>query len=176
MRTFLGSQKFGPYALGRRVLLASTLLAASFSALAQNSKDQDQAAIEQLVSQYRKSIDDLDMQLASQIWLTTADATFIHPRGHERGWEAITRNFYQGTMGARFSSRKLQVRDVHVSVTGDSAYAEFYWNFEAIMRSDGSTLRTAGRESQMFLRTPGGWRLAHIHYSSMPVTGERQGF
>ncbi len=79
-------------------------------------------------------------------------------------------------MGAMFSERKLVVRDLQVSVHGDSAYAEFYWNFEAKVRKDGSTLHTAGRESQMFSRTAQGWRLSHIHYSNMPVTGEREGF
>ena len=41
------------------------------------------------------------------LWLTSQDATFIHPRGHERGWGEIQRNFYEGTMGAFFTERKL---------------------------------------------------------------------
>ena len=141
-----------------------------------NAQASDAETVTGLVDQYRRSIDTLDLELARRIWLTSQDATFIHPRGHERGWGEIQRNFYEGTMGAFFTERKLVMHDVRVFVRGNSAYAEFYWNFEAKMRKDASLLKTAGRESQAYLRTPQGWRLAHVHYSTMPVTGERQGF
>jgi ketosteroid isomerase-like protein len=53
---------------------------------------------------------------------------------------------------------------------------EFYWDFVAKFRKDGSSITTHGRETQVYRRTPEGWRLVHVHYSGMPVTDQRQGF
>jgi ketosteroid isomerase-like protein len=101
---------------------------------------------------------------------------FIHPRGHECGWEAVRENFFVKTMGEPFSERKLTVRDVAVRVYGDTAWAEFYWDFAATFRSDGKPLATKGRETQVYHKAEGGWRIVHVHYSGMPVTGQREGF
>jgi ketosteroid isomerase-like protein len=127
-----------------------------------------------LIRRYAASIDQADTDLGATIWLTTDDASFIHPRGHERGWESIKRNFYAGTMG-RFSERKLHVGAVALHVLGDMAWAEFDWTFEARF-ADGSPHTTRGRESQVFTRLNDGWKLVHLHYSGPAVTGEREGF
>jgi ketosteroid isomerase-like protein len=136
----------------------------------------DEAAIRLLIATYAKSIDAADTTLASTIWAATPDVSFIHPRGHERGWGAIKTKFYEQTMGERFSERKLSVKDVAISCYGETAWAEFYWDFVAKLRKDGSPLTTHGRETQVFRKLDGAWRLVHVHYSGMPVTGEREGF
>jgi len=63
-----------------------------------------------------------------------------------------------------------------VDVSGDAAVAEFYWDFTAKFRKDGSQIATHGRETQVYYKREGSWRLAHVHYSGMPVSMERQGF
>jgi ketosteroid isomerase-like protein len=136
----------------------------------------DEAAIRSLIAAYAKSIDAADTTVASTIWAATPEVSFIHPRGHERGWGAIKTTFYEQTMGLRFSNRKLSVKDVTISCYGDTAWAEFYWDFVATLRKDGSPLTTHGRETQVFSKVAGAWRLVHVHYSGMPVTGEREGF
>jgi ketosteroid isomerase-like protein len=88
----------------------------------------------------------------------------------------VRENFYVRTMREPFSDRRLTVRDVAVRVSGDSAWAEFYWDFSATFRNDGKPLRTTGRESQVYRWTEDGWRIVHVHYSRMPVTGQREGF
>src|SRR5207237_4864110 len=60
--------------------------------------------------------------------------SFIHPRGHERGWGAVAKNFYGVTMGDTFSERKLEIFGLFVHEDGDHAWDEFYWRFDAIMR------------------------------------------
>lgn len=129
------------------------------------------------ISQYAQSIDEVDLNLASELWLNSDEVTFIHPRWHEHGLEEIQHNFYIKTMKERFSKRKLTVFDIKLQTYHDTVVAEFYWDFVAQFRDTGETHLTKGRETQVFVRTSSGeWRLVHIHYSSMPVTGDREGF
>ena len=80
-------------------------------------------------------------------------------------------------MGEMFSERKLVTSDVSLQLFGDAAVVEFYWQFDAKFRADGSPITTKGRESQVFYKSPTkGWQLVHVHYSNMPVTGDRVGF
>jgi len=132
-------------------------------------------AIRSLIAKYAKSIDGADTTLAAEIWLDSPDVTFIHPLGHEHGFEQIKQNVYAHLMGDTFSERKLSVHDVSVHVYGDSARAEFYWDFAAKFRKDGSPLTTHGRETQLYQKIQGRWRLVHVHYSGMPVTEQKKG-
>ncbi len=132
--------------------------------------------LRQMVAKYAKSVDEADTALAAQVWLDSPDVSFIHPKGHEHGFDQIKQNVYTHLMGETFSERKLSPRDIAVHVHGNSAWVEFYWDFVAKFRKDGSSITTHGRESQVYWKTPQGWRLVHVHYSGMPVTAERTGF
>lgn len=74
-------------------------------------------------------------------------------------------------MGERFSERSLKIHDITLHVYGNAAVAEFYWGLPTTFRADGSHITTHGRESQVFTKTAEGWKLVHVHYSNMPVTG-----
>jgi ketosteroid isomerase-like protein len=158
-------------------LVVSSLGApASEKAVESAPRSNAEAAIRDVIATYTKSVDAADTTLASTIWANTPDVSFIHPMGHERGWEAIKLNLYQRTMGEMFSERKLTVKDVVIRSYGDTAWAEFYWDFAAKLRKDASPVTTHGRETQVYRKTGGRWLLVHVHYSGMPVTGNRQGF
>jgi ketosteroid isomerase-like protein len=133
------------------------------------------AEIESVVSKYADSIDRADADLASTIWSTTDDVSFINPRRHERGWEQVKKNFYEKTMRDTFTDRQLKIHDLKVHLYDNTALVEFYWDFNAILRSDGCSLRTQGRETQVYRRVGDRWLLVHVHYSGMPVSGEREG-
>jgi Xaa-Pro aminopeptidase len=122
-----------------------------------------------LIARYARSINDADTDLASQVWWNSPEVSFIHPLGHERGIEQIKKNVYEKLMGSTFSERKLSPREIAVHVYGNSAVAEFYWDFAAKLRKDGSTITTHGRETQIYERKDGAWRLVHVHYSGMPA-------
>jgi ketosteroid isomerase-like protein len=142
-------------------------------------KEDEQQRISRLVDAYFRSVISLDLDLASSVWLTSADVSFIHPRGHERGWDQIRRNFYEATMGTLFSERTLKaVTPVKVRQFGsDAALVEFDWDFVAKRVDNGELLHTTGRESQVFAKVPDlGWRLVHVHYSGPAITGTGQGF
>jgi ketosteroid isomerase-like protein len=137
----------------------------------------DTEELKNLVVLYARSIDNADAESASELWSTTEPVSFIHPRGHECGFEQVLKNFYGKTIWDRFSQRKLTIKDVSIHVIGTAAWAEFYWEFEAKHKVDGLPLKSQGRETQIFCKDVGsGWRLVHVHYSSMPVSGFRQGF
>jgi Xaa-Pro aminopeptidase len=143
---------------------------------ASSSEAHAAGTIRSLIEKYAKSVDDADTALAAQVWWNSPDVSFIHPLGHEHGFEQIKQNVYTRLMGEPFSERKLNVHDVSVHVYGDAAWAEFCWDFVAKVRKDGSPITTHGTETQIYRKETDGWRLVHVHYSGMPVTGERQGF
>ena len=132
--------------------------------------------VKQRVFEYAQSIDAADTTLAARLWLDSPDVSFIHPLGHEHGFKQIQRNVYQNLMGATFSQRKLSPRDISVHIFRDCAWVEFYWDFTAKFKKDGSPIITHGRETQVYWRTKEGWRLVHVHYSGMPITDQRTGF
>jgi len=153
----------------------STKSATTENAPSQNTAADTKAVTDQ-IAKYAKSVSDADTTLASQVWWNSPEASFIHPLGHEHGFEQIKQNVYQHLMGDTFSERNLSVRDFSVHVFGDSAVAEFYWDFVAKFRKDGSPITTHGRETQVYQRVQGEWRLADVHYSGMPISGGQQGF
>ena len=146
---------------------------ASASRRAADSSDADQ--IKSLVSLYTRSIDTCDTNLAAEVWLDSPSTTFIHPLGHEHGFAQIKENIYEKLFGQLFSERKLVAHDIAIDVSGDSAVVEFYWDFNAKFRKDGSPIATHGRETQIYFKHDGAWRLAHVHYSGMPATQVRPG-
>ncbi|PMR89733.1 DUF3225 domain-containing protein [Xanthomonas arboricola pv. juglandis] len=137
-----------------------------------------ETAVREGVDTYIRSIDAADTELAGRIFQTTPDTFFIHPRGTERGWDAVVTNFYGKTMRDSFSKRSLRLAEpVRVHVHGSAAVAEFSWTFDAVFRHDGKPLHTEGRESQTWADLPGlGWRIVAVHYSGLPVTDAGQGF
>lgn len=146
--------------------------AAARSASAAGDSDQ----IKLLIAKYTHSIDTCDTAIAAEVWLDSPSATFIHPLGHEHGFAQIRQNIYEKLFGQMFSERKLTAHDLTVDVSGDAAVAEFYWDFAAKFRKDGSQITTHGRETQIYYKRDGSWRLAHVHYSGMPATAQREGF
>lgn len=130
----------------------------------------DEATIRQIIEEYARGVELADITLAANIWSQKENVSFIHPRGHERGWDAVRDNFYIKTMQELFSERKLIVHNVIVSTCKDFAWSEFYWNFSAKRRSDGALVERKGRETQIYRRENTVWRIVHVHYSGVPTT------
>jgi ketosteroid isomerase-like protein len=135
-------------------------------------------AITASIDTYFRSINLADTRMGATFWLTTPQASFIDPRGHERGWDEVAGVFYGKTMGESFTKRDLkQVGPLTLNVFGNAAVAEFDWDFVATLRANGQQLHTTGRESQVWINMPHqGWRLVHVHYSGPAVTAAGKGF
>ncbi|MDO4229815.1 MAG: nuclear transport factor 2 family protein [Capnocytophaga sp.] len=163
----------------KKIILAFAILAL----MACNQKNEqnvnpanDKVAITELLKTYAQSVDLADTDLAATIWDTNERVIFIHPRGDEFGWEAVKENFYKKTMGERFSKRKLKIFNERIEFYGNIAVVFFHWEFQAVLSHDLSPLTTKGRETQVLTKTNQGWKIIHVHYSGMPVSGEREGF
>jgi hypothetical protein len=134
----------------------------------------DSTFISNLVSSYARSIDEADTTLGSRIWAHTADVSFINPRGNEYGWNGV-KNIYQ-MFKDNFTDRSLTFHNLKFSIYDDVLWLEFFWTFNAKMRSDNAPIQTKGRETQIWKKVNTEWRLVHVHYSGMPVTGQGEGF
>lgn len=157
-------------------LLVGSVAAGVGPQVAGAATSSDETAIRSLIATYARAADAADTNLASTIWASTPDVSFIYPRGHQRGWNAVKTQFYEQTMGQTFSERRLTIKDVSIHIYGETAWSEFYWDFAAKLQKDGGAVETHGRETQVYRKANGTWRLVHAHYSGMPVTGARQGF
>lgn len=165
----------------KNLFLIFILFLVSFGCQSPESKtnpdphDEEQA-IKQVIENYKTSINQFDTLLASKIWLTTEEVSFIHPRGHEKGWKGIKTGIYE-MFGSRFSHRNLKSYDEVITLYDDMAVVEFYWVFDAIFSGeDPANMQTRGRETQVIKKFGNDWKIVHVHYSGIPVTGEREGF
>lgn len=147
-----------------RTFIAAAFL---FSALTwgQAVPSADSAAIHDLLAQYVKAVDTVDLKLLASIWSHSPEVSFIYPLGEEHGFDAIQQNVFEKVMGGMFSSRDLQIQDVAIQVNRNAAWSEFRWEFHASLRKDGSAVTTHGIETQIYRKEDGRWRLVHVHYS-----------
>lgn len=147
------------------------LMTIVFSASAQT---ENKNQLNALLDQYVHSIDVADSTLGKAFWSSKSEISFINPRGNEYGWNGI-RNVYAMFANA-FNKRKLQYSNEHWTNYGDVAWVEFNWVFDAVFAHNNKAVQTKGRETQIWHKEKGAWKLVHIHYSGMPVTGQERGF
>lgn len=131
-------------------LMASSASAATPTAAQNEATSTVKQEITEGINRYLYSIDKADPTLGKQLFYVSPETSFIHPRGHERGWSQIAENFYGTTMGKTFSKRTLKLdAPPAIHVYGNAAVAEFDWHFTAVRRDNGQTQHTTGRESQV---------------------------
>jgi hypothetical protein len=82
----------------------------------------DVTSIHRLIEQYCKAVDDVDLNLLSQIWSHSPEVTFIYPLGEEHGFDAIEQHVFENVMGGMFSARDLETHAAAVHVNGNAAW------------------------------------------------------
>lgn len=90
-------------------LMASSASAATPTAAQNEATSTVKQEITEGINRYLYSIDKADPTLGKQLFYVSPETSFIHPRGHERGWSQIAENFYGTTMGKTFSKRTLKL-------------------------------------------------------------------
>lgn len=152
----------------KKLLLPLLLLTMATGSHAQTNMQpaMDLKAIKNVISQYAESIDKAHNTIGGNIFLQGETISFIHPKGYIKGWQNIKNNFY-GMFEKGFSQRSLKIFDQDIEIYGDMAVAVFNWTFDATAK-DGKTMQTKGRETQVYSRINGEWRIVHVHYSHAP--------
>lgn len=146
------------------LILALAFVSTATVAQGQTS-DKNTKAIEAVVDAYIKTINDGDVDLAHQIWADEGVVTFIGPQGHFKGIDEICERIVMSFKN-NFTKRDLKKEELMIVVEGKSAWAEFTWTFDAV-RNNGSNHHGRGRETQIFRKESGEWKLVHVHYSSI---------
>ena len=89
--------------------------------------------IEMLLENYATSINNGDLDLADKLFLQNENTSFIHPRGHEVGFDNVKEAFYVKTMINRFSKRDLRIHNIKINLlTDNTAVVEFYWEKDGV--------------------------------------------
>ncbi|ECO2311852.1 hypothetical protein IBK87_001250 [Salmonella enterica] len=78
-------------------LMASSASAATPTAAQNEATSTVKQEITEGINRYLYSIDKADPTLGKQLFYVSPETSFIHPRGHERGWSQIAENFYGTT-------------------------------------------------------------------------------
>lgn len=109
----------------------------------------------------------LDIERMSALWLHDERVCCVHPGGDRiEGWIAIEASWAQ-LFGDR-SWLRVVATGVEVDVVGDLAVVVCH---ESITVGEGTDVRLeVAVSTNLYLRTPKGWRMIHHHASSAPVT------
>ncbi len=128
----------------------------------------DEQQIRGILKNYATSVDNADVALAAQIWSHDPGVTFIFPLGTEHGFQQIVDNVYIGAMRNMFSKRELILHQPVIHIYSDAAWSQMTWTFHAT-KKDGTAITTEGRETQVYHKEGGTWRIVLVHYSGPPM-------
>ena len=132
----------------------------------QKSTTNETEAVHEANRSFYRALETLDLQAMDDLWLHAPFAHCVHP-GWEAlvGWDAIRDSWeriFSNTGWMRVTPTAL-----HAEVLGEVAVVTCTENITAKSHEDvGLAVATA---TNLFLRTPGGWRLFHHHASPAPV-------
>jgi ketosteroid isomerase-like protein len=152
---------------GLAFLAFLVLLVSGITAAAQGTGS-DKKQISEILQKYATSVDNADVALASEIWSHDPGVTFIFPLGTAHGFQQIVDKVYIGTMRNMFSKRELILHHPIIHVYADAAWSEMTWTFHATIK-DATAITTEGRETQVYHKEQGVWRIVHVHYSGPPL-------
>lgn len=128
--------------------------------------DSEKEVLRGRMDDYLAMVSNIDEDIANGLWATTGDISIITPRSQFFGLESIMNDFLRKTFSS-FKSRKLSSLSEVINIYGDSANIQLYWNFDTV-DANGVARQGRGRESLIFSKIDGVWRLVHVHYSPAP--------
>ncbi len=129
--------------------------------------DTEKEAVRARMNDYLDMVSNLDEKIAAGLWAKNGDVSIITPRSHFFGTKSIMNDFLKKTFSS-FQYRKLSSLSEVINIYGDSANVQLYWNFDTI-DAKGKKNQGRGRESLIFAKENGEWRLVHVHYSPAPA-------
>lgn len=128
--------------------------------------DATKEKVRKRMNDYLSMVSNIDENIAKGLWADDNNISIVTPRGHFVGLESIMNDFLRKAFSS-FKSRKLTSLSEVINVYSDSANVQLYWNFDTV-DADGVARQGRGRESLIFAKIKGEWRLVHVHYSPLP--------
>jgi ketosteroid isomerase-like protein len=153
-----------PQAVFVGLVIASIALPATAQ---RDTGEADKRAIQQVFDKYLESVKTADPALAGDVWSRAADVIAVTPFGRFQGWMSVRDEIYVGVLQKAFSERKLEPSNVVIHTAADTGWLVFDWTFTG-KSADGQPVATKGWETQVYRRTPAGWRIVALHYSVPP--------
>ncbi len=129
--------------------------------------DSEVEAVRARMNDYLAMVSNLDVEIAKGLWATNGNISIITPRSQFFGFDSIMNDFLIKAFSS-FQSRKLSSLSEVINIYGDSANVQLYWNFDTV-DAKGEKRQGRGRESLIFSKADGEWRLVHVHYSPAPI-------
>ena len=149
------------------LLVCTTFVVCASACTTQVNTDEARNQVQQVLDKYLQSVNAADLTLASTVWSQSPDIVVVTPLGRFEGWDSVQRDLYVNFLQKGFLERDLRPSNVRIHVNGDSAWATFDWSFTARL-ANGQPFTSKGRESHVYEKTAGGWRITHLHYSGLP--------
>jgi ketosteroid isomerase-like protein len=126
----------------------------------------DEATFASVNAGFYKALETLDVAAMDRLWLHEPWVRCVHPGWDVLvGWSQIRESFEQIFAGTRWI--RVIPTGVDVKVFGDVAIVACSENITAT--SDGDVGVATAQATNIFLRTPEGWRMINHHASPAPV-------
>jgi SnoaL-like domain len=123
-------------------------------------------AVHQANARFYRALETLDMQAMDELWLHSPSAHCVHP-GWEAvvGWDAVRASWER--IFANTSWMRVTPTGIRVEILGPVAVVTCTESITA--KSEEEVGLAVASATNLFLRTPAGWRLFHHHASPAPV-------
>jgi ketosteroid isomerase-like protein len=131
-----------------------------------HSTSSDRTALREANDAFYRALEGLDLPAMERLWLHSGWVQCVHP-GWEVlvGWAAVRQSFVQIFASTRWI--RVTPTGIHVEVIGDVGVVSCAENITAT--SDEDVGLAVAHATNLFRRTPEGWRMIHHHASPAPV-------
>ncbi len=120
----------------------------------------------QVLERYKKAIHTQNAEDFYPIWAKSCETSLISGPACYEGTNSIYQNFLIGAIRAAYTHIDLISKETKVRLlSGGCAVVIFSYRTACIRRDTGAPFGIAGLETQVYVKEPDGWKLAHVQYA-----------
>jgi beta-aspartyl-peptidase (threonine type) len=142
--------------------VAVILLSLSLNSVAQDSKPNVQASVEQVLRQQQDAWNHHDLEAFMAGYWNSPDLTFFSGAEKTSGWQSTLERYRKKYQSDGQEMGQLEFSDLNIhELSPDAAFVRGVWH---LTRSDGKTPH--GLFTLIFRKFPEGWKIVHDHTSA----------